>query len=228
MGALATKVLRPIKSFNIENRAHRVISREKPTPAPTYAHNLEDLRRTLEANPDLDGKLDKKDAALDLRLKDVYVTSKGRPETDITRVKRESTDRPLPQDRTMVPDYDYGFKEPETIKYGRTTLRNVIMFLSAHQMNPEEVTVQKIAFEYKMREEDVSNIVKYFKTFEVFIPETKTSPAVFAGPATVRKQLYKIGVNEIEDKNSTKELDSKSGGKNESKSDEKVKEPNTQ
>lgn len=207
MGALVTKALRPIKSFNIENRARRVISKEKPTPAPTYAHNLEDLKRTLEANPDIDDKLDKKDEALDGRLKDVYVTSFGRPEDDITREKQEqSITRPLPQDRKLVEDYDFGFKEPEQVKYGCTTLRNTVNFISAHQINPEEVTQSKIALEYKLKEEDVASILKYFKTYEVYIPETKTSPALFAGPAMMRKQLYKLDTKEIDDKTNKAEV----------------------
>lgn len=200
MGALVSKALRPIKSFNIENRAHRVISKEKPTPAPRYPHNLEDLKRTLEAEPNIDEKLDKKDEGLDKRLKDVYVTSLGRPEVDVTQERQSvvKSKRPLPQDRKMPPEYDYGFKEPDRVTYGRTTLRDSINFISAHQANPNEVTASKIALEYKLKEEDVESILKYFKTYEVYIPETKKSPAVFAGPAQMRKQLYKLETKELE------------------------------
>lgn len=60
MGALVTKALRPIKTFNIENRAHREIGKAKPTPAPRYPENIADLQRTLEADPNIDDKLDKK------------------------------------------------------------------------------------------------------------------------------------------------------------------------
>lgn len=194
MGALVTKALRPIKSFNIENRAHRVISKEKPVPAPKYPSNLEDVRRAMELEPDLDEKLEKKDVALDDRLKNVYVTSKGRPEDDITR-EAMSSGRLLPQDRKLLPDYDFGFKEPEQVKYGRTTLRSAMDFISSHQANPTEVTAEKIALEYKLKEEDVKNILKYFKTFEVYVPKTKSSPATFAGPAAIRhgkQPVYKV------------------------------------
>lgn len=202
MGALVTKALRPIKSFNIENRAHRVISKEKPTPAPRYPDNIEDLKRTLEAEPDIDEKLDKKNEELDKRLKDVYVTSFGRPEDDITReIKSDNkSKRPLPQDRKMPEEYDFGFKEPDKVTYGRTTLRDAINFISAHQTNPSEITAAKIALEYKLKEEDVESVLKYFKTYEVYLPETKTSPAVFAGPAQMRKQLYKLNTKELEAK----------------------------
>ncbi|XP_061724008.1 protein NDUFAF4 homolog [Cydia pomonella] len=197
MGALATKALRPLKSFNIENRAHRVISKEKPTPAPRYAANMEDLKRAMESDPNLDEKLDKKDLGLDTRLKNVYVTSHGKPEDDVTREK-QNPNRPLPQDRGLVEDFDYGFKEPERVKYGHTTLRNAVEFISAHQIDPKEVTAAKIALQYKLKAEDVENILKYFKTYEVYLPETKKSAAMFAGPATLRKQLYKEDIKEIE------------------------------
>lgn len=202
MGALMTKALRPIKSFNIENRAHRVISKDKPVPAPRYPDNIEDLKRTLELNPDIDEKLDKKDEGLDIRLKDVYVTSHGRPEVDVTeelRLKAKSK-RALPLDRTVPPEYDFGFKEPEKVSYGRTTLRDAINFISAHQTNPNEVTASKIALEYKLKEEDVESVLKYFKTYEVYLPETKKTPEMFVGPAAMRKQLYKLDTKEIEDK----------------------------
>lgn len=198
MGALATKALRPIKSFNIENRAHRVISKEKPIPAPRYPTNIEDLKRALEADPDLEEKLNTKDEKLDNRLKDVYVTSMGIPEDDITREKKsQSTTRPLPKDRKMPPQYEFGFKESERVPYGRTTLRDAINFISANQTDPKQVTATEIALKYKLREDDVANILKYFKTYEVYLPETKTSKATFAGPATLRKELYKQDVKEI-------------------------------
>lgn len=190
MGALVTRALRPIRSFNIENRAHREISKEKPTPAPKYPQNLEDMKRAMEADPDLDDKLDKKDSGLDDRLKDVYVISHGKPEDDITKNKQvKNPNRPLPEDRKIVEDFEYGFKEPSRINYGRTTLRHAINFITAHQTNPDEMSVAKISEEYKLKEDDVNDILKYFKTFEVYLPETKKTPAIFAGPSTLRKKL---------------------------------------
>lgn len=202
MGALVTRALRPIRSFNIENRAHREISKEKPTAAPKYPQNIEDMKRAMEADPELDDKLDKKDSGLDKRLKDVYVISHGKPEDDITKNKIvENPNRPLPEDRTMVEDFEYGFKEPSRVTYGRTTLRHAINFITAHQSNPEEFTVAKIAEEYKLKEDDVVDVLKYFKTFEVYLPETKKTPAVFAGPATLRKKLEdSVNLNIIGDK----------------------------
>ncbi|CAK1543452.1 unnamed protein product [Leptosia nina] len=200
-----SRALRPLKSFNIENRAHRVISKEKPKVAPKYPSTFEDLQRVQEAVPDIDDKLDKKNQDLDQRLKDVYVTSTGIPEDDITRKKKdENPDRPLPNDRKPLEDFDFGLKEPEKITYGRTTLRKSLEYISSHQMNPDEATPAKIAFEYKLKEKDVENILKYFKTFEIYIPETKNTNAVFAGPLTERKKLMEHSVGKIEAKKDVK------------------------
>jgi len=39
---------RRVNRFNVENRAHRILEREKPTPAPKFDSNLRDMERTLE------------------------------------------------------------------------------------------------------------------------------------------------------------------------------------
>lgn len=202
MGALVTRALRPIRSFNIENRAHRVISKEKPTPAPRYQHALDDMRRAMDEDPKINEKLNVKNAELDKMLKEVYVTSEGKPEEDITReIQRKNPNRPLPMHRMQPEDYEYGFKEPDKIPYGRVTLRKALEFLQAHQCDPNEATAEKIAHEYKLKLEDVNNTLKYFKTFEVFVPETKTAPATFAGPATLRKQMERaFEMKQIADK----------------------------
>lgn len=202
MGALVTKALRPVRTFNIENRAHRVISKEKPTPAPRYQQALDDMRRAMDEDPKINEKLNLKDVELDKMLKEVYVTSEGKPEEDITReIQQKSSKRPKPMYRMQPEEYEYGFKEPDVIPYGRVTLRKALEFLAAHQCDPNQVTAEKIAEEYKLKLEDVNNMLKYFKTFEVFVPETKKTPATFAGPATIRKQMERaFEMKQIEDK----------------------------
>ena len=36
MGSIFAKVARPLKNWNVEGRAHKVISQSKPKRAPTY------------------------------------------------------------------------------------------------------------------------------------------------------------------------------------------------
>lgn len=48
MGKVMSVVSRKINRFNVENRAHRILEREKPVAAPKYEANLRDMERTME------------------------------------------------------------------------------------------------------------------------------------------------------------------------------------
>lgn len=48
MGQVGSFLSRKVNRFNVENRAHRVLERDKPTMAPRYPHSLKDMERTLE------------------------------------------------------------------------------------------------------------------------------------------------------------------------------------
>ncbi|EDV94749.1 protein NDUFAF4 homolog [Drosophila grimshawi] len=179
MGKAMSMVARKANRFNVENRAHRVLEREKPTPAPKYESNLRDMERTLELDPTFVDKLNRKDASLDTRLKDVYVTSKDQ---FIQRVleRQAAADkldskllRKLPLERTTPDDFEYGYLEPIRVAIGRCTLRQALQFINDHQLDPEEWTAKRIAEQYKLKEAHVDNILHYFKTFSVYIPDQK-------------------------------------------------------
>lgn len=50
MGGLVSKATRPFRNFNIESRAEKVISKEKPTPAPKHKSSQMDYERILKGN----------------------------------------------------------------------------------------------------------------------------------------------------------------------------------
>ncbi|XP_034484707.1 protein NDUFAF4 homolog [Drosophila innubila] len=177
MGKAMSMVARRANRFNAENRAHRVLEQEKPMPAPKYESNLRDMERTLELDPKFVDKLNTKDAGLDTRLKDVYVTSQDQ---FIQRVLErqaataaENIKRPLPLKRNAPDDFEYGYLEPARVTHGRCTLRQALQFINDHQLDPETWPSKKIADEYKLKEPHVENILKYFKTFSVYIPDQK-------------------------------------------------------
>ncbi|XP_001357993.3 protein NDUFAF4 homolog [Drosophila pseudoobscura] len=179
MGQVASMIARRANRFNAENRAHRIIEREKPTPAPKFDSNLRDMERTLELDPKFVDKLNLKDSTLDTRLKDVYVTSQDR---FIARVQERQAaesaadtaeQRPLPLERQTPDDYEYGYKEPNRVLTGHCSLRQALKFINDHQIEPELWPAKKIADEYKLKETNVENILHYFKTFNVYIPDQK-------------------------------------------------------
>lgn len=71
------------------------------------------------------------------------------------RHRSNDSAKALPLDRRVVEDFEYGFKEPIKVSRGRSTLRQAIKFISDHQSEPETWTVQRIASEYKLKEDIV-------------------------------------------------------------------------
>ncbi|XP_033163664.1 protein NDUFAF4 homolog [Drosophila mauritiana] len=179
MGQVVSMVARRANRFNVENRAHRVLEREKPTPAPKFDSNLRDMERTLELDPKFVDKLNMKDSSLDGRLKDVYVTSQDRfikrvQERQAAEAAADKVEhRPLPLERQTPDDFEYGYLEPNRISPGHCTLRQALKFINDHQLDPESWPAKKIANEYKLKEPLVENILHYFKTFNMYIPDQK-------------------------------------------------------
>ncbi|XP_014086802.1 protein NDUFAF4 homolog [Bactrocera oleae] len=169
MGKVMSMVANKMNRFNVENRAHRILERDKPVPAPKFESNIQDMQRALELDPQLVDKLNKKNVALDDRLKNVYVTSEDKF-IDYA-AQRTDPNKPLPLSRKTPQDFEYGYREPTRVVAGRCTLRQAMQFITDHQSDPELWTKQRIASDYKLKEEVVDNILHYFKSFNVYIPD---------------------------------------------------------
>ncbi|XP_055595635.1 protein NDUFAF4 homolog [Uranotaenia lowii] len=168
MGKVLSVISRQANRFNVENRAEKVISQNKPKPAPTFSSNQKDLERILQEYPEIIEEQSKKHGTLDDNLRHVYVTSTDK--FPVTNVK----DKPLPLDRTSVESFELGHLEPTTVAKGRCSLRQAMTFISNHQVDPNIWNVTKIANDFQMKEALVEDILKHFKTFELHIP-TKVS-----------------------------------------------------
>lgn len=206
VGVLTRKVNR----FNVENRAHKVLERDKPVPAPKYESNLKDLEFARKgkyyrvqidwflihfpAAPDFIAKQNVKDGGLDDRLKKVFVTSQE-PQVRIRCVqesragiqhsfpqfqqhqldppiqRQHDEDKPLPSSTKTVDYFEFGYLEPIKITPGRCSLRQATQFILDHGEDPKLWTKEKIAEEYKMKVENIENILKYFRTFAVHLPK---------------------------------------------------------
>lgn len=92
-------------------------------------------------------------------------------------------------------DFEYGYMEPPQALRGHCTLRQALQFINDHQIDPETWTARRIAEDYKMKEPHVGNTIElwqtdkfvsipslfsvsvnilyYFKTFSVYIPDKK-------------------------------------------------------
>ncbi|XP_012260470.2 protein NDUFAF4 homolog [Athalia rosae] len=191
MGKVMSMMSRKVQRFNVENRAHKAISREKPTAAPRHKISTRQLDTIEQADADFLEKHNIKDAVLDNRLKDVYLVSHV---TEMSaKLDSVKSNRPLPQTRITSDDLEYGVYEPVEIPKGRATLRQIIKFITDHNTNPSRHTSADIAAQYKLSPETTVNILRYFKTLKLYIPDKKLQQTrqLLPDPPTLKDSLMK-------------------------------------
>lgn len=165
MGPVASKIIRKMRRINIEERAHKEISKEKRPAAPRHPTSAHIVDKLITENPELQTDVSK-NAALDDRLRQVFVTS------EIEKIcPEETSERKLPQIRRSFESAEFGVEEPSVIPEGRYSLREALKFISDHQQNPELWTTTALAKEYKVDEDIIRNILHHFKTFDVYVPD---------------------------------------------------------
>uniref|UniRef100_A0A8D8D2R8 Protein NDUFAF4 homolog n=1 Tax=Culex pipiens TaxID=7175 RepID=A0A8D8D2R8_CULPI len=184
MGVVQSLVSRQFNKFNVENRAQKIISQDKPKPAPKFDSNLRDLERVLQEYPELVNKQNKKDELLDDNLKQVYVTS-----TRSEPTRQRQLEYALPLDRSAVDDFEFGHLEPQKVSKGRCTLRQAMEFISNHQTDPSQWTAAAISKRYDLKESLVNDILKHFKPFELHLPENKQKGKAFPNTSNTNKLL---------------------------------------
>ncbi|XP_071864887.1 NADH dehydrogenase [ubiquinone] 1 alpha subcomplex assembly factor 4 [Bombus fervidus] len=164
MGAVYSYITRPIRSFNIENRTARILDKKKPIPAPEYPSSQRQREVVDKLKPNLKDIQHKKDHELNDRLKNVFVQSKD-PEIEIKQV----SSKPLPQDRSQYSLDE--FYEPLVHQKGKCTIKEVVTFLTKHQENEAEYSIERISQKYQIDKQTVENILTNYKIFHVMTDE---------------------------------------------------------
>ncbi|XP_078035285.1 NADH dehydrogenase [ubiquinone] 1 alpha subcomplex assembly factor 4 isoform X3 [Augochlora pura] len=176
MGNIYTFITRPLRSFNIENRAQRVLGKDKPIPAPQYPSTAKQKELVDKLYPNFLEEHYKKDKQLDDRLKNIYVTSNDPMEI----VKPVTSTRPLPGKRADAEEYDFSYYDASHTPEGKCSLNQALTFLTNHVQSPDVYTVDKIAAEYKLDKNVVESILKHF-TVPIFrdkVTETKQNDSL--------------------------------------------------
>ncbi|XP_064095113.1 protein NDUFAF4 homolog isoform X1 [Macrobrachium nipponense] len=170
--ALGRKAGKPIRNYNIEERAHRAIMEKNRPKAPRHESTVRLIEDSVRSLPEeIKENLKGKDKELLERLRTVYVTSK-----DVTpeiKISSETPNRPLPVDRKTMEDPEYGFHVPARVPYGKITLRDALQAISKHQEDPQLWTAKKISYEYKIDSGLAEKMLTYFRTFIVVVPNKK-------------------------------------------------------
>ncbi|XP_053978773.1 protein NDUFAF4 homolog [Hylaeus volcanicus] len=175
MGKVYSTLMRPLRTFDIVHRAHDVISEQKPTAAPQYPSTAKEKELVDKMDPDFMKKHNEKNAQLDSRLKEVYVTSND-PNNE--SAKQPASSRPLPLNRTTSSSFEFGFYESRVIPEGKCSLRQALTFLGNHNNNPTEYTIEKIALEYKLDKQVVANIIEHFSVPRMVMPRKNEKKSI--------------------------------------------------
>ncbi|XP_054030015.1 NADH dehydrogenase [ubiquinone] 1 alpha subcomplex assembly factor 4 [Dryobates pubescens] len=167
MGARLARVFR---TFNVESRARREISKEKPTPAPRHPTSP---RNQLAEHPEIEAEVRRKDARLLSLLKDVYVESRDPP----ARVKDEGGEH-VPsklEEKRLTKLGHLGDLDVKKVSKGRISIVEALTLLNNHKLHPQTWTAEKIAVEYSLELKDVHSLLEFFIPFTVqeFPKETK-------------------------------------------------------
>ncbi|XP_072532786.1 NADH dehydrogenase [ubiquinone] 1 alpha subcomplex assembly factor 4 [Salminus brasiliensis] len=161
---MGARVGRMFWRFNVENRAHREISKSKPKPAPRY--------EAQQPGPVASEEIHRKDDPLLVRLQQVYVESKD-PVTKAAAIpERQQTERrPL---KHNFPDV-LGVSEVNDVPVGKLSLLEVLHVLKDHKLSPQTWTAEKIAQEYSLQLNEAEALKDFFMIFEIKVLPPKTS-----------------------------------------------------
>ncbi|KAG8011045.1 NADH dehydrogenase [ubiquinone] 1 alpha subcomplex assembly factor 4 [Nibea albiflora] len=177
---MGARVVRMFRNFNLENRVHRELSKEKPLAAPRHAVKSPASGGSSEA-VEADSLNKKNDPLLSL-LRSVYVEStdpaaaaaaSAEVPKEVT-VGNEVERRPL---KFSLPGGPYGLVELTDVPKGKLTITEALKAMGGHQREPQTWTPEKIAQEYSLDLKDTKALLEFFIPFQVHIIPPKTDGA---------------------------------------------------
>ncbi|KAI2651687.1 NADH dehydrogenase [ubiquinone] 1 alpha subcomplex assembly factor 4 [Labeo rohita] len=172
---MGSRVTRLIRNFNLENRAHREISKAKPKAAPRHQTSSSIPQEEIAATSISEEIHQKNDPLLSM-LKDVYVESKDPvPQAEAVpvakKVEEETQRRAL---KYSLPGDPYGFCDVTDVPKGKLSLVEALTALNNHKRMPKTWTPEKLAQEYSLDPKDAKALTEFFFPFDIKIIPPKT------------------------------------------------------
>ncbi|XP_030411834.1 NADH dehydrogenase [ubiquinone] 1 alpha subcomplex assembly factor 4 isoform X1 [Gopherus evgoodei] len=166
---MGAKVTRAFRNFNLESRATREISKEKPRSAPRHP-----VARPgpLPDDPEIQEEIRRKDDKLLALLKEVYVDSRDPP----VQVKDEGGIIPSKQQEYRLTKLGHlRDQDIPSIPKGKISVVEVLTLLNNHKLSPQTWTAEKIAKEYSIDLKEVTSLLEFFIPFavEIFPPKDR-------------------------------------------------------
>uniref|UniRef100_A0A3B5KMA4 NADH dehydrogenase [ubiquinone] 1 alpha subcomplex assembly factor 4 n=1 Tax=Xiphophorus couchianus TaxID=32473 RepID=A0A3B5KMA4_9TELE len=170
---MGARLARMFRNYNVENRALREISKEKPRSAPRHATTATPSAVSSEVAE----LVMKKNESLLEHLRSVYVESTDPTAAPEVRLSKEADRRPL---RVSLPGSAFGLPELTDVPKGKLTLAEALTALGSHQHQPRTWSAEKIAQEYCLELQDTKSVVEFFIPFKVEIipPKSRTAKQI--------------------------------------------------
>ncbi|XP_073711578.1 NADH dehydrogenase [ubiquinone] 1 alpha subcomplex assembly factor 4 [Misgurnus anguillicaudatus] len=167
MSTMGARITRVIANFNVENRAHREISKLKPRAAPRHQTSASFPQHNTADN------INQRNDPLLSMLKDVYVESEN-PASQVAMLKKteQETERRLL--KFSLPGDPYGICNIADVPKGKLSLVEALTVLNNHKRMPKTWTTEKMAKEYALDPRDVKALTDFFIPFDVKIFPAKS------------------------------------------------------
>ncbi|XP_018414309.1 PREDICTED: NADH dehydrogenase [ubiquinone] 1 alpha subcomplex assembly factor 4 [Nanorana parkeri] len=164
---MGATLVRAMKNFNVESRAHQLIGKDKTRAAPMHPGTKEAVAAVVSRYPEIPEKIYRKDDQLLSRLKDVYVDSTDplheMKHEDLSPAKEEF--RAPKQTMTSV----FLNIEVDNIPKGKISIVEAMTILNKHKQSPQTLTAERIAEEYCLNILDTNALLEHFRPFNVTI-----------------------------------------------------------
>ncbi|XP_011306699.1 protein NDUFAF4 homolog [Fopius arisanus] len=177
MGIVTSKIVKTAKTYNVTERAQKVISKQKPTPAPSYPSTAKQIEIADQIDPQFMDNHYKQDPVFQDRLKQIFVTSNVQFAND-----QQKSEKSLPQNTKGSKEWDYGFWEPEKAQEGKVLLKDALKFMADNITDPELNNAKTIAKQYKLNQKDVENILEYYRVFHIIVTPEEARPGYIQPP----------------------------------------------
>ncbi|CAF1304211.1 unnamed protein product [Rotaria sordida] len=168
MGSAVSRATRFLRMYNIDNRVDRVLSKEKPTPAPRYPTDLQNLQSSNAESNIAPETIHNKDQQLLKYLRDVKIYSTG--DNPVIHRRDDTSSHPTipPLLNRLEESIDekstdgaFGYVEPQRIPPGRISLRQFLTYLQKYRDSPEEYSIDRFVDMYTIKPEIAQKLFKY-------------------------------------------------------------------
>ena len=217
MGAAVHRATRVFRMYNIDNRVEKVLSKDKPTPAPRYTVDQQQTSADQSESNDLQSSLrwrqsslldnmapeaiHKKDEQLLDHLQDLKVYSTGDNPVIRRTVDAKERGGKLPALNRLEEPMDensddgaFGYVEPQRVPPGRVSLRQFLAYLQQHRDSPEEYSVHRFSDMYTIKPEVAERLFKYHTLLALQEVARTQSKATAKSPHAAAVEVAEIEV----------------------------------